>query len=172
MTDAAAPLADSSKPADPPKPASAQKPLPPYTRKLRRTVDPVGTLLTEMFHLIGLFAIGACTVWAGFNAFTTMISHGTAKLDDLLLLFIYLEIGSMVGIYFRTKHMPVRFLIYVGITALTRHMIVYVQHESAPDIGILYMAGGTLILAVAVLIIRYASHHYPSRSGVEATEDG
>jgi phosphate starvation-inducible membrane PsiE len=172
MTDAAAPLADSSKPADPPKAAATQKPLPPYTRKLRRAVDPIGTLLSETFHLVGLFAIGACTVWAAGQAFVTMVSHGSARLDDLLLLFIYLEIGSMVGIYFRTKHMPVRFLIYVGITALTRHMIVYVQHEGAPDLGILYMAGGTLILAIAVLIIRYASHHYPSRSGVEATEDG
>lgn len=172
MTDAAAPLTDSPMPADPPKPRGAQQPLPTYARKLRRAVDPVGTLLSETFHLVGLFAIGACTVWAAVTAFIKMISKGSAQIDDLLLLFIYLEIGSMVGIYFRTKHMPVRFLIYVGITALARHMIVYVQHENAPDLGILYMAGGTLILAVAVLIIRYASHHYPSRSGVEATEDG
>ena len=50
-------------------------------------------------------------------------------IEDLLLLFIYLEIGSMVGIYFRTNHMPVRFLLYVGITALTRHMIGVVQEQ-------------------------------------------
>ncbi len=155
----------------PPPPAATKSPMP-YTRRLRRAVDPVGTLMSDLFHLIGLFAIGASTVWAAGNAFLKMIQHGSAQLDDLLLLFIYLEIGAMVGIYFRTKHMPVRFLIYVAITALTRHMIVYVQHESAPDLGILYMAGGTLILAIAVLIIRYASYHYPSRSGVEATEDG
>ena len=141
-------------------------------RSLRRRVDPVGNLLAEAFHLIGLFAIGAMTVWSAYNAFSTMFARGEAKLDDLLLLFIYLEIGSMVGIYFRTNHMPVRFLIYVGITALTRHLIVFVQKEEAPDMGVLFMAGGTLILAVAVLIIRYASYHYPSRSGVEATEDG
>ena len=155
--------------AEPPKPT---KPPPPLNRRLRRAVDPIGLLLSDIFHLIGLFVIGAATVWASVTAFSAMIARGTAQLDDLLLLFIYLEIGSMVGIYFRTNHMPVRFLIYVGITALTRHMIVYVQHESTPDVGILYMAGGTLILAVAVLIIRYASHHFPSRSGVEATEDG
>ncbi len=35
-------------------------------------------------------------------------------------LFIYLELGAMVGIYFKTNHMPVRFLIYIAITALTR----------------------------------------------------
>jgi phosphate starvation-inducible membrane PsiE len=141
-------------------------------RRLRRMVDPVGNLLSEGFHLVGLFAIGASTIWAAIHAFLAMIARGSARLEDLLLLFIYLEIGSMVGIYFRTNHMPVRFLIYVGITALTRHLIVFVQREDAPDFGILIMAGGTLILALAVLVIRYASFHYPSPSGEETREDG
>ncbi len=130
-------------------------------RKLRRAVDPLGNLLAEGFHLVGLFAIGAATIWAAAQAFAAMVARGAPRLEDLLLLFIYLEIGSMVGIYFRTNHMPVRFLIYVGITALTRHLIVFVQRGDAPDAGILIMAGGTLILAFAVLVIRYASFHYP-----------
>jgi phosphate starvation-inducible membrane PsiE len=101
-----------------------------------------------------------------------MVARGTVSLEDLLLLFIYLEIGSMVGIYFRTNHLPVRFLIYVGITALTRHMILVVQAESVPDLGILIMAGGTLILALAVLVIRFASFHYPTTHVGEVSEDG
>ena len=141
------------------------------TRRLRAIADPVGNLLSEGFHLVGLFAIGASTVWAAFHAFTKMIAKGDAQLEDLLLLFIYLEIGSMVGIYFRTNHLPVRFLIYVGITALTRHMIVFVQSETTPDSGILILAGGTLVMAFAVLVIRYASFHYPSTKGGETAED-
>ncbi|MFZ3181980.1 MAG: phosphate-starvation-inducible PsiE family protein [Methylocystis silviterrae] len=93
-----------------------------------------------------------------------MATKGHASIEDLLLLFIYLEIGSMVGIYFRTNHMPVRFLLYVGITALTRHMIGYVQTESLPDVGILILAGATLILSLAVLTIRYASARFPSKA--------
>ncbi len=58
--------------------------------------------------------------------------------------------------------MPVRFLLYVGITALTRHMIGYVQKDATPDMGVLILAGGTLILAFAVFVVRYASFHYPS----------
>ena len=92
-------------------------------------------------------------------------------IQDLLLLFIYLEIGSMVGIYFRTNHMPVRFLMYVAITALTRHMIVVVQNETTPDLGVLILAVATLVLALAVLVIRYASFHYPSERGEDSTED-
>ena len=143
------------------------------TRRLRRAVDPIGNLLSEAFHLLGLFAIGAATVWAAAAAFVAMIAKGHASLEDLLLLFIYLEIGSMVGIYFKTNHMPVRFLIYVGITALTRHLIVVVQSEAAPDAGILILAGGTLVMALAVLVVRFASFHYPSESekGDEAGQD-
>lgn len=126
----------------------------------RQHVDPIGSMLTEAFHLLGLFAIGGATVWAALKAFLQMSTKGHASIEDLLLLFIYLEIGSMVGIYFRTNHMPVRFLLYVGITALTRHMIGYVQKEAIPDMGILILAGATLILASAVLIIRYASSRF------------
>jgi protein PsiE len=131
---------------------------------MRRVVDPIGFLLTEGFHLLGLFAIGGATVWAATKAFLEMIAKGQASIEDLLLLFIYLEIGSMVGIYFRTNHMPVRFLLYVGITALTRHMIGYVQTEAVPDVGILILAGATLILALAVLTIRYASANFSEKN--------
>ena len=141
------------------------------TRRLRSAVDPIGNLLTEGFHLVALFAIGAATVWAAVHTFVAMLTKGDPELEDLLLLFIYLEIGSMVGIYFRTNHMPVRFLIYVAITALTRHMIVVVQNESAPDLGVLILAAGTLVLALAVLVIRYASFHYPSEKGEDSTEE-
>ena len=125
-------------------------------------VDPIGRLLTDGFHILALFAIGGATVWAAAAAFYAMVQKGSATIEDLLLLFIYLEIGSMVGIYFRTNHMPVRFLLYVGITALTRHLIGFVQHEEISDVGVLVLAGGILILALAVLVIRFASHRFPA----------
>ena len=136
--------------------------------RLRAFVDPLGYLFSEAFHIVGLFAIGFATVWAAFHSFQGMIARGEIRLDELLLLFIYLEIGSMVGIYFRTNHLPVRFLIYVGITALTRHLIVYVQSTETPTLGVLILAGGTLILALAVLVLRFASFHYPTREADDA----
>ena len=138
------------------------------SRRLRKAIDPVGFLLSEGFHLIALFAIGAATVWAAFHAFLEMVRRGHASIEDLLLLFIYLEIGSMVGIYFRTNHMPVRFLLYVCITALTRHLIGYVQQDGAPGYAVLANAGAILILALAVLVIRYTSFNFPSRENDDA----
>jgi protein PsiE len=131
-------------------------------KRMLSLADPIGQFLTDGFHLLGLFAIGGATVWAAVAAFFAMMEKGHPSIEDLLLLFIYLEIGSMVGIYFRTNHMPVRFLLYVGITALTRHMIGFVQHQEAPDSGVLILAGATLILALAVFVIRFTSNRYPS----------
>ncbi len=129
---------------------------------LKSVADPIGHFLTELFHYLGLFAIGGATVWAAVAAFVAMMSKGHASIEDLLLLFIYLEVGSMVGIYFKTNHMPVRFLIYVGITALTRHLIGFINHEHKPDPSVLVLTGAILMMAVAVLIIRYTSFHYSS----------
>src|SRR5678809_817133 len=92
-------------------------------RKMNRMAEVVGSLLVDAFHYLALFAIGGAIVWSAVHAFFGMAANGRATVDDILLLFIYLELGAMVGIYFKTNHMPVRFLIYVGITALTRLLV-------------------------------------------------
>ncbi|MDN5413676.1 MAG: hypothetical protein L0F84_03860, partial [Lactococcus raffinolactis] len=45
----------------------------------------------------------AVTAWAAVMEFLGMLENGHIKIDDILLLFIYLELGAMVGIYFKTK---------------------------------------------------------------------
>jgi len=126
---------------------------------------PIGNLFVSLFHRIALFGIGAATVWSAAVAFLGMLQKGSASIEDLLLLFIYLEIGAMVGIYFKTNHMPVRFLIYVAITAVTRLIIDLVNTKHEADLAILLMGLTILILALANAIVRYASHKFPSRSG-------
>lgn len=136
--------------------------VPPTLGFVRRRAEKFGNVLVEGFHLLGLFAIGAATVWAAAIAFTAMMRKGGASIEDLLLLFIYLEIGAMVGIYFKTNHMPVRFLIYVAITALTRHLVGYVNAQHKPEMDLLITAGAIFILAISVLVLRYASFKFPS----------
>lgn len=123
-----------------------------------------GNILVEGFHLLGLFAIGASTVWAAAVAFLAMVAKGTATIEDLLLLFIYLEIGAMVGIYFKTNRMPVRFLIYVAITAVTRHVVVVVTTHKVPEMETLLTAVAILVLALAVVALRFGSYYLPSAS--------
>jgi len=130
--------------------------------KQLQNIDNIGNTLVGVFHRIALFGIGAATIWAAGSDFIEMFSQTRASIDDLLLLFIYLEIGAMVGIYFKTNHMPVRFLIYIAITALTRHMVDLVAIGDESMTNILTLAGATLILAISLLLIRMASSKYPS----------
>lgn len=130
-------------------------------------VKKVGSNLVSIFHYIALFVIGAMTVWSAAYAVIVMFFQHYATIQDILLLFIYLEIGAMVGIYFKTNHMPVRFLIYIGITALTRHLIDLVADGKDHMEEILYMSITTLILSLCVLVVRYASSKYPSSSKEE-----
>lgn len=129
---------------------------------MHEQANALGNLLVEGFHYLALFTIGACVAWAAGVAFLEMLGRGHATIDDILLLFIYLELGAMVGIYFKTNHMPVRFLIYVAITALTRLLIGDIQHNHTPNMGIVLVCGAILLLAVATLVVRFASHRFPS----------
>ena len=129
---------------------------------MRDKIDRLGQALVDGFHYLALFAIGGAIVWSAVYAFIGMAGKGYASIDDILLLFIYLELGAMVGIYFKTNHMPVRFLIYVGITALTRLLVGDIATHHKLDWGIVMVAGAILLLALANLVVRYGSARYPS----------
>jgi phosphate starvation-inducible membrane PsiE len=125
-------------------------------------IDKVGYTLVDIFHRLALFAIGAATVWAAGWTFVEFFQKHHATVSDLLLMFIYLEMGAMVGIYFKTNHMPVRFLLYIAITALTRHMVDIMSHQPINIVEMLAVAVSTFIVTLSVLVIRYTSAKYPS----------
>jgi protein PsiE len=129
---------------------------------MRKKIDRLGGALVDGFHYLALFAIGGAIVWSAAHAFIGMAGKGYASIDDILLLFIYLELGAMVGIYFKTNHMPVRFLIYVGITALTRLLVGDIATHHKLDWGIVMVSGAILLLALANLVVRYGSTRFPS----------
>ena len=130
--------------------------------------ESIGNLLVDGFHHLALFAIGGAIVWSALTAFIAMGAKGHAAIDDILLLFIYLELGAMVGIYFKTNHMPVRFLLYVAMTTLAHQMISVVQvhglHQGAQtniNLDVLVISVAMLVLALATLVIRFGSAKFP-----------
>lgn len=129
---------------------------------MHEQAESVGNLLVDAFHYLALFVIGGITAWASLLTVMKMLGQSQITIDDILLLFIYLELGAMVGIYFKTNHMPVRFLIYVAITALTRLMISDISHHNRPDMGVVYVSGAILLLALSVLVVRFASSRFPA----------
>lgn len=123
----------------------------------KKRADTIGNLLIEVFHYLALFVIGASVVWSGVIAYGGMMLQGHATIGDILLLFIYLELGAMVGIYFKTNIMPVRCLIYIAITALARLVIADVQAHHEAGMGMLWVSVAILLLAIATRVIRKPS---------------
>ena len=130
----------------------------------KKLID-LGNKLFEGFHLLGLFVIGAAILWASWVEVFEIISRGGPKIKDVLLLFIYLELGAMVGIYFQTKRLPVRYLIYIAVTALTRVLAIDIKTMS--DMHMITLTGAILILCVAVLVLRIGSSRFAESDSVE-----
>ena len=127
-------------------------------------LEKAGDYLVDAFHLLGLFVIGGTIVWSAIHEYIDMMQSGHAALDDILLLFIFLELGAMVGIYFKTHRLPVTFLIYIAITALTRFLAVDVKELEMQSVLMITVA--ILILTLAVLALQFSSFRY-LRSGTE-----
>ncbi|MDR3393501.1 MAG: phosphate-starvation-inducible PsiE family protein [Parasulfuritortus sp.] len=112
---------------------------------------------------VGLAIITVATVIAGSNDVATMFAARTVALTDLLLLFLYLEVLAMVGLYYRSGKLPVRFPIYIAIVALARYLVL--EMKSLNELQLIGIAGAILMLALSVLVIRLGHVRYPYGDG-------
>jgi len=126
--------------------------------KLTKRIEKIGDHLVEGFHLFALFVIGGTIVWSAGYQYLSMMDNGRATLQEILVLFIYLELGAMVGIYFKTNRLPVRYLLYVGITALTRSLVVDVEADKIHIL--LVVTGAILMLALAIVVLGYGASKF------------
>jgi phosphate starvation-inducible membrane PsiE len=125
-------------------------------------VQRIGNLLVDTFHYLALFVIGATIVWSAVYEYLQMMGKGHAALKDILLLFIYLELGAMIGIYFKTHRLPVQFLIFVAITALSRHLVIDVQQVSGEFhlYLLLSISAAIVLLSGALFVLSFTARKY------------
>lgn len=108
---------------------------------------------------LGLLVIVIATIFASIHEVNIMISNGVVTLADLLLLFLYLEILAMVGVYYRSGKLPVRFPIYIAIVALARYIVLDIKNMEL--MHLIAVSGAVLLLALAVLVMRYGHVRFP-----------
>ena len=112
---------------------------------------------------LGLIVIAIATVIAGIQEVGVMIEHRSVQLADLLLLFIYLEVLTMVGLYMQSGQLPVRMPLYIGMVALARYLVLDMK-----EMDVWRMVGvsaSVLVLALAVLVVRYGHTRFPYGRG-------
>lgn len=131
-------------------------------QKTHKIIENVGSAAVELFHIVGLFVIGGTVAWTAVHEYLHIMHKPFATLDDILLLFIYLELGAMVGIFFKTKRLPVIFLLFISITALTRYLAV--DLKTMDDARAIIIVGSIFILSLAVLVLRFSEDKFGDRS--------
>jgi protein PsiE len=109
--------------------------------------------ILEYLEWIGLFIITLATLVAIGQEVYTMLVRLAVKLEDILLLFIFLEILTMVGLYFTSGKLPIRYPLYIAIVAIARYITIGMKQMEG--ITIITLSLAILILVIAVLIIRY-----------------
>lgn len=129
-------------------------------------VDPrgySGKRILRWIESLGLIVIAIATVIAASQEIWLMIAQRTVQLGDLLLLFIYLEVLAMIGLYLESGQLPVRMPLYIGMVALARYLVLDMK-----DMDVWRMVGvsaSVLVLALAVLVIRYGHVRFPYGRG-------
>ena len=120
---------------------------------------------------LGLFLVLIATVIAGGMEVWKMIEARAVTLTDILLLFIYLEVITMVDVYWRTGKLPVRMPLYIAMVALARYIILEAGHMNAWLVVALSLA--ILVLALAVIVVRFGHLKlpYPETEGMDEGAD-
>ncbi len=119
-------------------------------------------ILGEAIHIteyVGLLIITIATIFAAGGEVATMIEQRSVSLGDLLLLFLYLEVLAMIGIYLKSGKLPIRFPIYIAIVALARLLILDLKELT--EWQMIAIAGTITLLTLAVLILRYGHNKMP-----------
>jgi len=132
------------------------------------SVSRVATRLLSYIELLGLSAIAVATVIASGLEILDMIQQRQVTLADLLLLFIYLEVLSMIMVYLESGALPVRVPLYIAMVALARHIIL--DMKNLTEWQLIASSGAILVLAGAVLLIRYGHVRYPYEVPRERTD--
>ena len=109
--------------------------------------------IVKQIQLLTLIIILISTVIAIGSELYLMFKIQTVTLADLLLLFLYLEVLAMVRVFWESQSIQITLPLFIAITALSRFIIL--QGKSINPEILVYEAGAILLIALAILVLRF-----------------
>ena len=109
--------------------------------------------IVKQIQLVTLIIILISTVIAIGSELYQMFKIQTVTLADLLLLFLYLEVLAMVRVFWESQSIQITLPLFIAITALSRFIIL--QGKSINPEILVYEAGAILLIALAILVLRF-----------------
>lgn len=101
----------------------------------------------------GLIIVAIATLMATGIEVKIMFDNNAVTLTDLLLLFIYLEVLTMVAVYYESGELPIKIPLYIAIVALARYLIL--DMKNIDTWRILGIASAILLLGASIMLIHY-----------------
>lgn len=112
-----------------------------------------------------LIVIACATIFAVFQAINHIWIARAISIGDLLLLFLYLEVMSMLNHYLGSGKLPVRYPLYIGMIALARFLVLDIKELDA--LTIFALSGSIMLISIAILIVRYGHVRFPYTDGTD-----
>jgi protein PsiE len=106
-----------------------------------------------------LIAITIATIYAMVNEFFHVFREQTVMLNDILLMFIYLEVLAMIQQFVVNGKIPVRYPIYIAIMAIARYITLGMKELQGVDV--IWLSLAALLLAAATVVIRVGQFYWP-----------
>ena len=129
-------------------------------RQTEGKLDKSVMITLRLIEWLGLLLIVIGTLVAIGFEIRRVMADGTVSLKDILLLFIYLEVITMVGLYFSSGKLPLRYTLYIAMVAIARYIILGMKEMTGWTIVALTCA--ILVLALTTLVIRYEDVKLPN----------
>ena len=109
--------------------------------------------IVKQIQLITLVIILISTIIAIGSELYQMFKIQKVTLADLLLLFLYLEVLAMIRVFWESQSIQITLPLFIAITALSRFIIL--QGKSINPEILVYEAGAILLIALAILVLRF-----------------
>lgn len=120
----------------------------------------IDRMLSTLFRYVEktvLLLVGGMSLLAIGQVLMQIPVHGEIRLEDILLIFIFIEIMAMANVYFVRHAVPFTYPMFIAVTALSR--LVVLQGKDISPLNLIYEGTGILLISLSILIIRF-SHRY------------
>jgi protein PsiE len=104
-----------------------------------------------------LILVGGLALLAIVELVVGIVRTLQVRLEDVLLIFIFIEIMAMANVYFLRHAVPFTYPMFIAVTALSR-LIVLQGKNIAPE-NLLFEGGAILLVSIAILIVRYSQRY-------------
>ena len=115
-------------------------------------------IIIRNIQLVAVIFILVGTVLAFGFEINEMYKVGRVTLADLLLMFIYIEVIGMIGVFWASKTIRITYPVLIAITALSR--LIILQDKESDPANLIYISLAILIVAIATVIIRFRNSRY------------